>query len=142
MCSIGRVSFVCLDSITGNNARVLLEDAHVNLSSTATVQRVYAFVFYNEQELDGRYLSTLTLSPSQFTGPFYIQSPLTYMSNLQPMNVVKQRDLQQITYTGKVSRQLIQTALFDYWQNPVRQGLTNANIIIVQYQQYLVYTVK
>ena len=131
-----------VDSITGTNARILLEDPYVNLTSTATIQRVFTFVFYNDQELDGRYLSSLILSPSQFTGPFFIQSPLTYISNVQPVNVVKQRDVQQITFTGKVSRTLAQSALIDYWQNPIRQGLTNANVLIIQLQQYLVYAIK
>jgi hypothetical protein len=67
---------------------------------------------------------------------------LTYISNLIPINVVKQRDIQQITFTGKVSQTLAQSALTDYWQNPVRQGLTNANVYIIQLQQFLVYSIK
>ncbi len=58
------------------------------------------------------------------------------------MNVVQQRDVQQITFTGKITRTLAQPALIDYWQNPVRQGLINANVYIIQIQQYLVYSIK
>lgn len=122
--------------------KILLEDPYLNISSLTEIQRVYAFLFYNDQEIDGRYLSSLILSPSQFSGPYYIQTPLTYVSNLIPANVVKQRDVQQITFTGKVSRTLVQTALIDYWQNPVRQGLTNANVYVIQLQQYLVYSIE
>ncbi|CAF3387595.1 unnamed protein product [Rotaria sp. Silwood1] len=129
-------------SITSNNVKVLLEDPYLNISSLITIQRVYAFLFYNDQELDGRYLSSLVLSPSQFISPFYIQIPLTYVSNLIPANVVKQRDIQKITFTGKISQTLAQTALIDYWQNPIRQGLTNANVFIIQLQQYLIYSIN
>ena len=131
-----------LDSITGNSARVLLEDPHLNVSSSGTIQRAFTFLFYNDQELDGRYLSSLILSPSQFIGPFFIQSPLTFVSNQIPVNTFKQRDVQQITFSGKLSRTLAQAALTDYWQNPIRLGLTNANVFIVQFQQYLVYSMK
>jgi len=140
--SFNSTVFILLDSITGNNVKILLEDPYLNISSLSTIERVYAFVFYNDQELDGRYLSSLVLSPSEFTGPYYIQSPITYISNVIPSNVVKQRDVQEITFTGKVSQTLAQTALNDYWQNPVRQGLTNANVYIIQVQQYLVYSMK
>ncbi|CAF2104402.1 unnamed protein product [Rotaria magnacalcarata] len=127
-------------SMTSNNVKVLLQDSYLNITSLKTIQRVYAFLFYNDQDLDGRYLSSLVLPQSQFNSPFYIQSPLTYISNLIPINVVKQRDVQQITFTGKVSRTLALTALINYWQNPIRQGLTNANVYIIQLQQYLVYS--
>ncbi len=120
--------------------RILLQDPYLNLTSLTNIQRVYAFVFYNDQDLDGRYLSTLTLSPSQFIGSFSVQIPLTYISNFIPINVVKQRDVQQITFTGKVSQTLAQSALTDYWQNPIRQGLINANVYIIQLQQFLVYS--
>lgn len=132
----------CPGSITGNDARVLLEDPYLNTSSFAIVRRVFAFVFYNDQELDGRYLSALSLPAGQFSGPYYSQAPLTYISNVVPGNVVKQRDVQQVTFTGKISRPLAQTGLLDYWQNPIRQGLTNANVYILQLQQYFVYTRK
>jgi len=122
--------------------KILLQDPYLNISSLTNIQRVYAFLFYNDQEIDGRYLSSLILSPSQFSGPYYIQTPLTYISNLIPINVFKQRDVQQITFTGKVSQTLAQSALIDYWQNPVRQGLINANVYIIQLQQYLVYSIK
>jgi hypothetical protein len=122
--------------------KILLQDPYLNLTSLTNIQRVYAFVFYNDQELDGRYLSSLTLSPSEFIGPYYLQIPLTFISNSIPINVVKQRDVQQITFTGKVSQTLAQSALIDYWQNPVRQGLTNANVYIIQLQQFLVYSIK
>lgn len=131
-----------LVSITGNNARVLLQDPYLNLTSSSTLPRVYVFVFNNEQELDGRYLSSLNLSPSQFLGNPSIQIPLTFISNFIPMNLVKQRDVQQITFTGKVSQTLAQSALIDYWQNPIRQGLINANVYVIQLQQYLVFSVK
>jgi hypothetical protein len=114
----------------------------LNISSLISVQRVYAFVFYNDQELDGRYLSSLTLPQSQFMGPYYTQIPLTFVSNQIPFNVVKQRDVQQITFTGKITQTLAQSALIDYWQNPVREGLINANVIIIQLQQYLVYSIR
>jgi hypothetical protein len=134
--------FNFLGSITSNNVRILLQDPYLNITSLTDIQRVYAFLFYNDQELDGRYLSSLNLSPSEFLGPYYMQIPSTYVSNLVPINVVEQRDVQQITFTGKVSRTLAQSALVDYWQNPVRQGLMNANVIIIQLQQYLVYSLK
>ncbi|CAF4296862.1 unnamed protein product, partial [Adineta steineri] len=40
------------------------------------------------------------------------------------------------------SRTLAQTALIDYWQNPAKQGLTNANVYILQLQQYFVYSIN
>ncbi|CAF1547561.1 unnamed protein product, partial [Adineta steineri] len=130
------------NTITSNSVRVMLEDPYLNTSSLSTIERVYAFLFYNDQELDGRYLSALILSPTQFTGPYYSQIPLTFVSNIIPSNVVKQRDVQLITFTGKISRTLAQTALIDYWQNPAKQGLTNANVYILQLQQYFVYSIN
>ncbi|CAF1204774.1 unnamed protein product [Adineta ricciae] len=127
-------------TIVGNTAKVLLEDPYLNASSLKTIQRVYTFVFFNDQELDGRYLSSLSLSPGQFTSTFYSQTPLTFISNALPINVVKQRDVQQITFTGKISRTLAQTSLADYWQNPIRQGLVNSNVYILQLQQNFVYS--
>lgn len=84
----------------------------------------------------------MVLSPSQFTSPFYVQMPLTYISNSIPINVVKQRDVQQISFTGKVSQSIVLTGLIDYWQNPIRQGLSNANVYIIQFKQYLVFSIK
>lgn len=114
----------------------------MNISSLTILQRVFAFVFNDNQELDGRYLSSLNLSPSQFVGTSSIQIPLTFISNFVPINLIKQRDVQQISFTGKVSQTLAQTALIDYWQNPIRQGLINANVYIIQLQQYFVFSIK
>ena len=99
-------------------------------------------MFFNDQELDGRYLLSLNLSPGQFTSTYYSQTPLTFISNALPINVVKQRDVQRITFTGKISRTLAQTSLADYWQNPIRQGLVNSNVYILQLQQNFVYSAK
>lgn len=107
-----------------------------------TVQRVYVFVFYNDQLLDGRYLMSIILAPSQFVGPFFIQSPLTFISNLLSMGLVKQRDVQQIAFTGRVSRMIVQSGLTDYWQNPIRQGLTNALVTVIEFEQYFVYSIR
>jgi len=122
--------------------KILFEDLYLNLTSKMSIHRVYSFIFYNNQQLDGRYFSALILSSGQFNRINSLQNPLNYISNQIPVDVIQQRDVQQITFTGKVSQTLAQSALIDYWQNPVRQGLINANVYIIQVQQYLVYSIK
>jgi hypothetical protein len=107
-----------------------------------SIRRIYSFAFYNEQELDGRYLSSLVLSSGQFNRINYIQNPLNYISNQIPIDLIKQRDIQQITFLGKISRLSVERILKDYWQNPVKQGLINANIRSIRLQEYLAYSSK
>ena len=129
-------------SITSNTATVLFEESYLNLTSSSYIQRAYVFLFYNDQELDGRYTSSITLSSALFSGPYYLQIPLTFISNYVPTSVVKQRYIQQVTFTGKPSRTIVQTALNDYWQIPTRLGLTNSNVYVITFKQYLVYSLQ
>ncbi|CAF1569467.1 unnamed protein product, partial [Rotaria sordida] len=91
------------NSIISNDVKILYEDLYLNKTSMKIIRRIYLFVFYNGQELDGRYLSSLMLSSEQFNGINYIQNPLNYKSNQIFINVIKQRDIQQITFSGKIS---------------------------------------
>jgi hypothetical protein len=122
--------------------KIFYEDLYVNLTSMISIRRIYSFAFYNEQELDGRYLSSLVLSSGQFNRINYIQNPLNYISNQIPIDLIKQRDIQQITFLGKISRLSVERILKDYWQNPVKQGLINANVRIIRLQEYLAYSSK
>jgi len=122
--------------------KILYEDLYINLTSMKSIRRIYSFAFYNEQELDGRYLSSLVLSSGQFNRINYIQNPLNYISNQIPIDLIKQRDIQQITFSGKMSRLFVERILKDYWRNPVKQGLINANVRIIQLQEYLAYSSK
>jgi hypothetical protein len=131
-----------LDSITSDRVRILYEDFYLNITSLKSLRRIYIFVFSNEQELDGRYLSSLVLSPGQFIGINHLQNPLNCTSNQIPMNVVKQLDVQQITFAGQMSRLSAERILNDYWQNPVKQGLINAKIYLIESQEYLAYSMK
>ena len=131
-----------LDSITSDRVRILYEDFYLNITSLKSIRRIYIFVFSNEQELDGRYLSSLVLAPGQFIGINYLQNPLNYISNQIPIDVVKQLDVQQITFAGQMSRLSSERILKDYWQNPVKQGLINAKIHLIESQEYLAYAMK
>jgi hypothetical protein len=122
--------------------KILYEDLYINLTSMKSIRRIYSFAFYNEQELDGRYFSSLVLSSGQFNRINYIQNPLNYISNQIPIDLIKQRDIQQITFLGKISRLSVERILKDYWQNPVKQGLINANIRSIRLQEYLAYSSK
>ncbi|CAF1196215.1 unnamed protein product, partial [Didymodactylos carnosus] len=122
-------------SVITNNVQILLEDPYLNTSSNAIINRVYVFAFYNDQEFDGRLVSPLVIGKSQFNGPYILQTPLTYVSNQIPFYVIKQRDTQQITLTGKVGQSLSQAALIDYWQNPIRQGLNTTTVVILRRDQ-------
>jgi hypothetical protein len=129
-----------LNSIISNNVKILFEDLYLNITSKQSIQRVYSFIFNNDQQLDGRYSSSsLILSSGQFNS---LQNPLNYISNQIPIDVIKQRDIQQITFSGKLTRLSAEKILKDYWQNPTKQGLTNVNIIIIQLQEYLIYLSK
>jgi hypothetical protein len=54
-----------------------------------SIRRIYLFIFYNEQQLDGRFLSSIHLSAGQFNGINYIQNPLNYISNYIPPEFIK-----------------------------------------------------
>jgi hypothetical protein len=58
------------------------------------------------------------------------------------MDMIKQRDIQQITFSGKLTRLSAERILKDYWQNPIKQGLTNVKITIIDLQEYLSYSSK
>ncbi len=107
-----------------------------------SIRRVYSFIFYNNQQLDGRYFSALILSSGQFNRINSLQNPLNYISNHIPVDVIQQRDVQQITFSGKLNRLTAERILKDYWQNPMKQGLTNVNILLIQLQEYLLYSSK
>jgi hypothetical protein len=111
---------------------------YLNITSKKFIRRVYSFIFNDDQQLDGRYFSSLILSSGQFTGI----NPLTYISNQIPIDVIKQRDIQKITFSGKLSQLSAERILKDYWQNPIKQGLINVKIIIIQLQKYLSYSSK
>jgi len=129
-----------LNSIISNNVKILFEDLYLNITSKQSIQRIYSFIFNNDQQLDGRYSSSsLILSSGQFNS---LQNPLNYISNQIPIDVIKQRDIQQITFSGKLTRLSAEKILKDYWQNPTKQGLINVNIIIIQLQEYLIYLSK
>jgi hypothetical protein len=122
--------------------KILTEDLYFNLSSKQTIRRVYALIFSNDQQLDGRYFPSLILSSGQFHRINSLQNPLNYVSNQIPMDMIKQRDIQQITFSGKLTRLSAERILKDYWQNPIKQGLTNVKITIIDLQEYLSYSSK
>jgi hypothetical protein len=122
--------------------KILFEDLYLNLTSKMSIRRVYSFIFYNNQQLDGRYFSALILSSGQFNRINSLQNPLNYISNHIPVDVIQQRDVQQITFSGKLNRLTAERILKDYWQNPMKQGLTNVNILLIQLQEYLLYSSK
>ena len=107
-----------------------------------TIRCLYAFVFYNEQLLDRRYASSLILSSRHFNGMKLIENLINYASNQFQPDLIKQRDIQQITFSGKMSHLSAARILKRYWQNPFEQGLTNVNVTIRQMQEYLVFTSK
>ncbi|CAF4066459.1 unnamed protein product, partial [Rotaria sp. Silwood2] len=128
------------NSIISNDVKILYEDLYLNKTSMKIIRRIYLFVFYNGQVLDGRYLSSFILSSEQFNGIDYIQNPLNYKSNQILIDVIKQRDIQQITFSGKISKLSAERILKDYWQNPIKQDLPNTIVDIIQLQEYLAYS--
>ncbi len=120
--------------------KILLEDFYVNLTSQEPLRRVYSLIFANEEQLDGRYHSPLILSSGQFYRVEALQNPLSYSSNQIPSNVMKQRDIQKISFLGKMNQLSAKRILEDYWQNPSQQGLTDVTIRIVQLQEYLIHS--
>ena len=117
--------------------KILAEDLYLNLTSKQTIRRVYSFVFSNEQLIDGRYFPSLILSSGQFHRTNSLQNPLHYISNQIPNNVVVQRDIQQIILSGKLTPFAAEHILQDYWENPLKQGLTNVQIKVIDLQEYL-----
>ncbi|CAF3578872.1 unnamed protein product [Adineta steineri] len=127
------------NSILSNHIEIFYEDLYLNITSMKSIHRIYLFIFYNEQELDGRYLSSIMLSSGQFNS---IPKPLNYISNQIPTNLIQQRNIQQITFLGKINKLLAEKILKDYWQNPIKQGLINVKILILRVQEYLAYSSK
>ncbi|CAF3399711.1 unnamed protein product [Rotaria socialis] len=125
------------NSVLSDEVKIIYEDLYLNRTSMNVIRRVHLFAFHNEQELDGRYLSSLVLSAEQFHGYQYVQNPLSYKSNQIPVNIIKQYDIHQITFSEKMSQISAERILKDYWQNPAKQGLTKINIDIIQLQEYL-----
>ena len=128
-----------LDSIQSNKIRILHEDLYFNFTSIKSVHRIYFFIFHHHQELDGRCSSSLILPSRQFNS---VQIPLNYISNQTPKDLIRQRDIQQITFLGKINRLSVERILRDYWQHPAKQGLTNVKVLIIQLQKYLAYSSK
>lgn len=131
------ISFA-LDSIISNSVKIFYDDLYLNLTSKQSIRRIYSFIFSDDQQLDGRYITSLILSSGQFNGI----NPLIYISNQIPTNIIKQHDIQQITFSGKLNRLASERLIQDYWQNPIKQGLINININILQLQEYLSYPSK
>ncbi|CAF4320832.1 unnamed protein product, partial [Adineta steineri] len=75
------------NSILSNHIEIFYEDLYLNITSMKSIHRIYLFIFYNEQELDGRYLSSIMLSSGQFNS---IPKPLNYISNQIPTNLIQQ----------------------------------------------------
>ena len=117
-----------------------MEDLYFNLTSKQIIRRVYPFLFSDDQLLDGRYFPSLVLSSGQFNRINSLEIPLNYVSNQIPIDVIKQHDVQQITFSGKLTRLSAEKILKDYWQNPIKQGLNNVQIIIIELQEYLSYS--
>lgn len=128
-------SFV--DSISANRVKILAENLYYNLTSKQTIRRVYSFPFSNEQHIDGRYFPSLILTAGQFYRMNSLQNPLNYISNQFPSNVVEQRDIQQIIFSGKLTHYSAERILKDYWENPLKQGLINLQLKIIDVQEYL-----
>jgi len=126
-----------LDSIISNNVKIFFEDFYLNTTSKQQIRRIYLSVLAHHQQLDVRYFPVLILSPTQFNQFNALQNPLSYISNRMLDHLTKQRDLQQITFSGKLSSVSAERILHDYWQNPIKQGLVNSMISIVQSQEYL-----
>lgn len=131
-----------LGSIKSDDVKILSEDLYLNKTSMKTIQRIHAFVFYHEQELDARYIPSLVLYSEQFNSVAYIKKPLYYISNQNLIDVIKQRDVQQITFSGKISKLSAEKLLKDYWQNPAKQGFININVIVIERQEYLSSSLK
>lgn len=117
--------------------KILAEDLYFNLTSKQIIRRVYSFPFSNEQLIDGRYFSPLILSSGQFHRTNSLQNPLTFTSNQIPDNALQQRDIQQIIFSGRVTRFAAEHILQDYWENPLKQGLTNVQIKVIDLKEYL-----
>ena len=130
------------DSLAGNNVRFLHEERYVNVTTTKPVYSAHLFVFHDENELDGRYSAPFPLASDQPIGMDEVQPLLSFVHNEIPIDVINERHLQQISLTGKISRMSAERMLKDYWQNPLKQGLTDARIHIVQLQEYLAYSMK
>jgi hypothetical protein len=107
-----------------------------------SVRRIYSFVFHDEDELDGRYSSSIVFAKGQFNKFDYLQSPLNDISNRMPSDLIEQREIQHITFSGKMNRLVAARLLQDYWQNPRKQGLTTAKVSVIQLQGYLAYSSK
>lgn len=131
-----------VDSIISSNAQVLYGDLYLNTTSMLTVRRIYVFVFSDDQELDGRYSPSIILTRERFDKLDYLESPLNEISNQMPANLVRLRDIQHIAFAGKLDRMVATTLLQDYWQNPMKQGLIDAQVSIIQFNELLAYSSK
>ena len=117
--------------------KILAEDLYYNLTSKQIIRRVYSFPFSNEQQIDGRYFPSLILTSGQFHRMNTLQNPLNYISNQFPNNVIEQRDIQRIIFSGKLTHYSAESILKDYWENPLKQGLANLQLKIIDVQEYL-----
>lgn len=130
-------SRVRLDSISANQVKILAEDLYHNRTSKQIIRRVYAFPFSDEQQIDGRFFPSLILTAGQFHRMNTLQNPLNYISNQFPSSIIEQRDIQQIVFSGKLTQYSAERILKDYWENPLKQGLANIQLKIIDIQEYL-----
>ena len=130
------------DSLAGNSVKFLHEERYVNVTTMKLVYRAHLFVFHDGNELDGRYSAPFLLSSDQPMAMNEVQTPLSFVHNQIPIDLINERHLQQISFTGKISSKSAEQMLKDYWQNPFKQGLMDARISIVHRQEYLAFSMK
>lgn len=76
------------------------------------------------------------------TGVTDRQIPISFDSKKIPADLIKQRHLQQITFTGRLTERIAEELLQSYWQQRALDGSMDVSITILQMQDYLIPSMK
>lgn len=98
------------------STRIIYDDIYVNPTTKEKIHRVYASVSENNDNIDGRLL------------------PIA--SHSIPDSFIRERDIQTIRFTGKLSFGSAQRLLIDYWQNLLHPLSTTIQVSILNIQEY------
>ena len=125
-----------------SEVKILNEEVYFHKDSMKAAHRVYVAIIHQNEQLDGRLLSSFSSLSEKMTGVNDRQIPFSFDSNKIPVDFIKQSHLQQITFTGKLTARIAEGLLQNYWRQIPLEGSIDVSITILQLQDYLIPSMK
>ena len=131
-----------LDSMSNSEVKVLSEEVYFQRDSMKAVHRIYVSISHQTEQLDGRLFPSFHSLSEKMTGVTDRQIPISFDSKKIPADLIKQRQLQQITFTGKLTERSAEDLLQSYWRQRALDGPMDVSVTILQLQDYLIPSMK